>query len=63
MGEKLLKYYKYMSDEKGIAGKMCLAKETKMPSQKAALEPDSPQNIEMFINAVENITKKAAPRY
>lgn len=61
MAEKLLRYYKYVSDEKGLDGKMSLATETKIPSSKAALEPDSPENLAAFKRAVEKLTGKPAP--
>lgn len=63
MAEKLLKYYKFVSDEKGFAGQIQLAQQTLMPSTKAALEPDSPENIDRFRKAVERITGKTAPTY
>lgn len=63
MAEKLMKYYKYVQDELGLVGKMKLAKETKIPSVKAAMEPDSPENISRFKEAIENITNKPAPNY
>jgi hypothetical protein len=63
MGERLLKYYKYVSDTSGALSKMQLATETKIPSIKAATEPDSPENIDMFKVAVAKITGKPAPSY
>jgi hypothetical protein len=63
MGVKLMQYYKYVSDEKGLSGQMALAKATKVPSTKAALEPDSLMAIELFMQAVEMITGKPAPKY
>lgn len=61
MAEKLLLYYKHISDLKGLEGKMKLAQETKIPSSKAAIEPDSPEVIEIFRKAYENITGRDAP--
>jgi len=61
MAERLLKYYKYIFDEGGLEAKMKLAIVTKIPSTKAATEPDSEQNIEMFKDAIMNITGKPAP--
>jgi len=63
MGEKLLKYYKYISDEKGLAGKIELAKLTKVPSTVAATSPDSNDNIQNFMKAIQQITGKSAPTY
>jgi hypothetical protein len=61
MSEKLLQYYKYIQDSLGLEGKIQLAKETKMPSTQAALEPDTPETIQRFKVAVEKITHRPAP--
>jgi hypothetical protein len=61
MAEKLLLYYKYVQDTLGLEGKIQLAKETKMPSTQAALEPDKLENIQRFRAAVEKITQRPAP--
>ena len=58
MGEVLLKYYKYVGDEKGLVGKIELAQKTKIPSIKAGTEPDSKQNIEIFRKSILEITGK-----
>jgi hypothetical protein len=63
MGERLLKYYKYVTEEKGILGKIKLAKLTSTPSTLAATEEDSPENINKFKKAVEEITGKTAPNF
>ena len=63
MGEVLLKYYKHVTDEMGMNGKVKLAMETKIPSTQAAMTPDSPENINMFKAAVQKITGKAAPTF
>lgn len=61
MAEKLMQYYKYVHDTLGLEGKVQLAKETKMPSTQAALEPDHADNLRLFKNAVEKITHQPAP--
>ena len=61
MGEKLLKYYKHVQEKMGMNGKVLLAKETKLPSTQAALEPDPPETIQRFKAAVEKITNQPAP--
>jgi hypothetical protein len=61
MAEKLLKYYKHVQDKLGLAGKIELAKVTKLPSTVAALEPDTPEIIQRFKAAVEKITNQPAP--
>jgi hypothetical protein len=63
MADKLLRYYKYISDEQGLDGKMRLATETKIPSSKAAMEPDSPDNLAAFRKAIEKLTGKPAPTF
>ncbi len=63
MGEKLLKYYQYITSEKGIQGKMALAMSTKIPVPIAATEPDSEENIKSFMKAVHNLTGKPAPEF
>lgn len=61
MAEKLLQYYKYAQDKLGLEGKVQLAKETKLPSTQAALEPDTSEAIQRFKTAIEKITHQPAP--
>lgn len=61
MGEKLLKYYKYVQDHEGFSGKIKLAQLTHIPSVQAAVELDTPEMIERFQKAIEAITGKPAP--
>lgn len=63
MAEKLLLYYKYIKEAQGIRGQIALATSTKMPSTKAALAPDSQENINLFKEAVKKLTDKPAPDY
>lgn len=63
MGERLLLYFKYIEEMRGVEGKLRLAQSTKMPSNKAALEPDTKENIDRFREAVQKITGKEAPVY
>lgn len=63
MAEKLMKYYAYVAEKKGLAGKLELAKRTLMPGPKAAIEPDSPENIRKFKKVVEQITEGPAPNF
>ncbi len=58
MAEKLLKYYKFVLDQKGLQGKMQLAMKTGVPSAKAALTPDSPDMLKKFEVATQQITGK-----
>ena len=61
MAEKLLKYYQYIQDKEGFSGRIRLAQLTHIPSVQAAVEPDTPQIIERFKEAIETITGKPAP--
>ena len=61
MGQKLLSYYKYVADTAGMSGKVKLAQETKIPSTRAAMEPDSDANVALFRAAVAVVTGKPAP--
>jgi hypothetical protein len=61
MAERLLQYYKYIVETRGLSGKIALAQLTKMPSVKAAIEPDSPDNINAFRAAITSLTGQEAP--
>jgi hypothetical protein len=61
MGERLLLFYKYIYEQKGMEGKVKLAQLTKVPSPMAAIEPDSQEKIETFKKAIVEITGKPAP--
>ena len=63
MAEKLMLYYKYIQEELGLSGKLQLARETRIPSIRAAMEPDSPENIETFEKAFMKLTNKQAPKF
>jgi hypothetical protein len=62
MAEKLLQYYKYITDAMGIEGKSRLAIETKVSTINAAILPDSPENIKLFKKAIKKITNKPVPK-
>jgi hypothetical protein len=61
MAEKLLKLYKFAQDVGGAQAKVRLAMATKMPSVRAATEPDSRENVEMLRNAIKELLGKEAP--
>ncbi len=61
MGMKLMQYYKLVGDQAGVQGRTRLAMATKIPSTRAALEPDSPENLEKFAKAFKDVTGKPAP--
>ena len=56
MAEELIRLYDFIGKEKGIPGKMELAKLTKIPSIRAASLPDSPELIKQFKDAIKQIT-------
>jgi hypothetical protein len=61
MAERLMKYYAVVEKEGGFSAKVKLATMTKLPSTRAAVAPDSPENIDAFRKAYEAILGKAAP--
>ena len=61
MGEKLLRYYKYIEDNEGVLGEVRLAQLTHIPSARAATELETPEIIERFKSAIKKITGKPAP--
>jgi hypothetical protein len=63
MAEKLVQYYIYVGQKQGLSARVELAKQTKVPSVKASLEPDSPELIALFKKAVEKITGESAPNF
>jgi hypothetical protein len=63
MAERLLKYFKYVGDEKGIDGKVALARLTVMTTISAGTLPDSAENLYKIRVAVERITGKPAPPF
>lgn len=63
MAERLMHYYSYIYDEKGLTGKMMLAQKTKIPSVRAAIVVDSPENIALFKRLVAELTGKPAPDF
>ena len=58
MASKLVQYYDEVAKLGGLKGKMRLAVLTKLPSSKAANEPDSPENIQNFEKAMQEIRKE-----
>lgn len=63
MAAKLMQYYQYVSDQAGAMGRTQLAMKTKIPSTKAAMEPDTPEMTQRFKAAVEEITGRQAPSF
>ena len=58
-----MKYYQYVAEQLGAAGRTKLAMMTKLPSTKAALEPDTPEIINAFKEAVKQLTGNSPPDY
>ncbi len=63
MAEKLVRIYQAIQEAAGLAGKTKLAMETKVPSTKAALAPDSAENLEKFRAAYAKITGQNPPDF
>jgi len=63
MAMKLMQYYQYVSEQLGASGRVQLATKTKVPSTKAAMEPDTPELVQAFRTAVKELTGKDAPSY
>jgi hypothetical protein len=62
-GDKLIEYYNYVAEERGLEGKMQLAKETNLPETKASISIESKENIEMFREALEEILGERPPEF
>lgn len=58
MGAKLLKYYDDAKELGGLKAQMRLAILTKMSSQKAEINDDSPENVNIFEKAMQEIKKE-----
>jgi len=63
MGMRLMQYYKYISEQGGIQGKIKLAQVTKIPSTSAAIVTDDEEKIALFKKTVSEITGKDAPEF
>jgi hypothetical protein len=57
MAEKLVKYYEQARAVGGLKAEMRLAILTLMPSAKAQAAPDSPENIQLFEKAMDEIRR------
>lgn len=55
MGQQLTAFYEKAQEKAGVGGKVKLAMITRMAAGKAAEEPDSPENIKMFQEALAKI--------
>lgn len=63
MGKILLKYYEHVIKVKGVEGKNQLGMMTKISSIVAPLQPDSPENIKLFRDAILKITGANPPDF
>jgi hypothetical protein len=55
MAAKLTEFYAQATKQYGVMGRMKLAMLTKISSEKAGTEPDSPQNIKLFEQAMAQL--------
>ena len=61
MAERLLKLYKFVQDTGGPQAKVQVAMASKMPSTRAATEPDSKENIQLLSAAIKTVLGKDPP--
>jgi hypothetical protein len=59
MAAKLTEFYTQASKEFGMSGRMKLAMLTKISSEKAATEADTPDNIKLFEQAMLQLKQAA----
>lgn len=59
MASKLTEFYNKASSEFGVMGRMKLAMLTKIPSERAGTEADSPANIQLFEQALKQMRMAA----
>ena len=59
MAAKLINYYTLASNEFGVMGRMKLAMLTKIPSDAAASVPDSPENVKLFEDSLNQLRRAA----
>lgn len=62
MGARLTKYYDLANTKGGLPLKMRLAMKTGVSSDKAATEPDSPENLAKFYAAAKEIIGPDTPQ-
>jgi hypothetical protein len=58
MGVKLAEIYSQAMKDFGMPGRMKLAMLTKVPSEKAKTDPDTPEMVELFNKAMKVIREK-----
>jgi hypothetical protein len=58
MGSTLVSYYDKAKQKGGIKAQMRLAVLTKLPTNRAKDAPDSPENIQLFENAMKELDKE-----
>lgn len=63
MGEKILRYFNYIAELEGFKGKIKLSQKIKIPITQAAMMPDSPEYIETFKKAIEELTGRSVPDF
>jgi hypothetical protein len=59
MAAKLTEFYAQAAKQYGVMGRMKLAMLTKIPSEKAGTETDSPENIKLFEQAMFQLKQAA----
>jgi hypothetical protein len=59
MATKLTEFYAQASKQYGVMGRMKLAMLTKISSEKAGIEADTPENIKLFEQAMLQLKQAA----
>lgn len=59
MATKLTEYYAQAAKQYGVMGRMKLAMLTKISSEKAGTEADTPENIKLFEQAMHQLKQAA----
>lgn len=63
MAEKLMRYIQWAQEQGGMIGKVHLAQATKIPSARAAVEPDNAENVKLFREACVKLFQKDPPNF
>ena len=61
MGIRLVRYYEFVEEQLGRAGKVELARLTRIPSIIAAGQEETEEVLRQFREAVKQVTGKSAP--
>lgn len=63
MSQRIFEYFKYVSDEVGLDGRVQLSQKIKLTSIQATLCKEDDELLEKVKTAVEEVTGKPAPNF